>query len=487
MNAPRARQVLVGAIFLALAWWTGLELDRPIGNGEESMHAEILRHMLRSGDYLRTRWYGVVLHERPPLTYWLAAPFARFIPSEPGLRMSSALASFATLVTVYRAALKLWSHHSAALCATLLLAGVPSYHLLTRTLLCEAPFVLALTFALLATIWAQRDARALIGAAAGLGVAAALKGLAVAVPLLALAPWLWRANSLHGDRRTLLYALTLFALLALPFFVLGFVLDAPQFLRQHAEFHLLKRAQPGYLGGLGGGAFTYLRSLQYRDGPAMTGLMGSGAVLALWYGRDPARVTLTILGSYALAICVLTSLLGTRSAQYMLPMYPAAMLAVAGVLAMASERFERLREPMWALWLPLLALLVVFASQRYAGGREGLFESSYGKVLGEKARQLARNQRLYAYEWNGLSLGYYADRPVMLLTDQPARFSAMNFDIAAVARAKVAVLVPPLPAPSGTRVLLVGHKQTLRHAGWFRVEQVVAEDPPFQLVQARVR
>jgi 4-amino-4-deoxy-L-arabinose transferase-like glycosyltransferase len=242
MNALRER-ALPCALFLALALWTLLGLDRPIGNGDESLHAEILRHMLRSGDFLRTRWYGVTLHERPPLTYWLAAPFAFLSSSEIAVRASSALASFVTLLIVYRAALQLWAQRTAAVCAALLLAGVPSYHCLTRTLSSEAPYVLALTCALIGTIWAQRDARALTGALAGLGAATALKGVAVIVPMLALTPWLVRAHALHGDRRSLAYALAVFALLALPYFIIGMLLDAPAFLHQNAEFHMLKHNQ----------------------------------------------------------------------------------------------------------------------------------------------------------------------------------------------------------------------------------------------------
>lgn len=485
-DSESSRRVIAVALFAVLVLWTCYGLDRPIGNGDECMHAEILRTMMRSGDYLRTRWYGVVLHERPPMTYWLAVPFVHLLPGEWGVRGSSACASLLTLVVVYRAASQLWQQPRAAVCATLLLAGAPSYHVLTRTLLSEAPYVLALTCALLATIWAQRDARPLIAVAVSLGAATALKGLAVVVPVIALTPWLLRAYALHGDRRTLLYALGLFVLLALPYFALGLALDAPQFMRQHVEFHLLKSTQPGQL-GIGTGAFTYLRALQYRDGPVITGLMGSGAVLALWYGRDPARVTLTILGSYTLAVCVLTSLLGTRSAQFMLPMYPSAMLCVAGVLSVASERFERLRQPHVSALALLLAVVVVLSSSRYPGGSRALLESPYGKLLGQRVRQTAPEERVYAYEWNGLSLGYYADRPVLLVTESPERFATMNFDLSAVARGRIAALVPPLPARPGSRLLLAGVEAELRKAAWLVVDEVLATAPPYALVHARVR
>ena len=48
-NAARALRLSAWAL---LALWTLLGLDRPIGDGDESLHAEMLRQMIRSGDYL---------------------------------------------------------------------------------------------------------------------------------------------------------------------------------------------------------------------------------------------------------------------------------------------------------------------------------------------------------------------------------------------------------------------------------------------------
>jgi 4-amino-4-deoxy-L-arabinose transferase-like glycosyltransferase len=84
--SPAFRRTLVALLWLALAAFTALGLGDAIGDGDESVHAEMLREMLRSGDYLHTRWYGVALAERPQLVYWLAAPFAALISGELGVR-----------------------------------------------------------------------------------------------------------------------------------------------------------------------------------------------------------------------------------------------------------------------------------------------------------------------------------------------------------------------------------------------------------------
>src|ERR1700755_339170 len=77
--SPALRRTLLALFWLAIVALTALGLDRPVGDGDESMHAEILREMLRSGDVLHTRWYGVALNERPPLVYWLPAPFSPLV------------------------------------------------------------------------------------------------------------------------------------------------------------------------------------------------------------------------------------------------------------------------------------------------------------------------------------------------------------------------------------------------------------------------
>jgi hypothetical protein len=137
--------------------------------------------------------------------------------------------------------------------------------------------------------------------------------------------------------------------------------------------------------------------------------------------------------------------------------------------------------------MPALACAVLLASLRYSGGRDSLFERPFGKILGEKARGLGPTERLFAYEWYGLSLGYYADHPVVLLTAQRKRFESINFPEGAIAKAGAAALVPPLPAAAGTSILIAGHAGELSHAGWFKVDNIVAAAPPYFLARATVQ
>jgi 4-amino-4-deoxy-L-arabinose transferase-like glycosyltransferase len=474
LNAARALRLFAWAM---LALWTFLGLDRPIGDGDESMHAEMLRQMIRSGDYLHTRWYGVVLHERPPLIYWLALPFAQLSSSEVAVRMSCALMSFGTLVLIYRMACRLWAQPNAALCGCILLAAVPSYHVYTRTLMSEAPYLLALTVALWGALRAlEEDERhGLPLAAAGLGAAMAIKSLAAAVPLLALAPWLVWAQYRRGSLRSGLAALGIFLALAAPFFVLSYLEDPELFVREHIGFHLLQRARGGTL-GMGGGLLAYASSIPLRDGPWITLLLllivGASAYLRL--------LPLLLLSSYIMLFFVAMSLVGTHLPHYILPIYPAAALAAAGVIS-------QLQRPLYQALAPALAAVVLLASLPYSGGRDALLERPFGKILGQKARELPQDRPLYAYEWYGLALGYYADHPVVLLTAQPERFKAINFPMGAIARAHAAALVPPLPAAVGESILIAGHVSDLSQAKWFTISNILAAAPPYFLAEARIQ
>jgi 4-amino-4-deoxy-L-arabinose transferase-like glycosyltransferase len=473
--SPNAARALRFGAWAMLALWTFLGLDRPIGDGDESMHAEMLRQMIRSGDYLHTRWYGVVLHERPPLIYWLALPFAQLSSSEVAVRMSCALMSFGTLLLIYRIACRLWAQPNAALCGCILLAAVPSYHVYTRTLMSEAPYLLALTFALWGAIRAFEVRRGLLLAAAGLGAAMAIKSLAAAVPLLALAPWLAWAQYQRGSTRSSLAALGIFLALAAPFFVLSYLEDPELFVREHIGFHLLQRAQGGTL-GMAGGLLAYASSIPYRDGPWITLLLLLVVGASAYLRRGP----LLLLSSYIVLFFIAMSLVGTHLPHYILPIYPAAALAAAGVLS-------KLQRPLWLALAPALAVLVLLASLPYSGGRDALFERPFGKILGQKARELSKDQPLYAYEWYGLALGYYADRRVVLLTAQPERYKAINFPMGAIARAHAAALVPPLPAAQGESILIAGHVSDLSQAKWFMITNILAAAPPYFLAEARIQ
>jgi hypothetical protein len=236
--------------------------------------------------------------------------------------------------------------------------------------------------------------------------------------------------------------------------------------------------------GMGGDVLTYARSISYRDGPLIALLLPAILGASVYLGRRAELRALWLLASYSVVFFAAMSMIRTHSPHYILPIYPPVALAAAGVL---SHILARVQRPIWHVAAPAFAAMLLVVSLPYSGGRDALFERPFGKILGQKARELPKNERLYAYEWYGLALGYYADHPIVLLTAQPERFAAINFHMGPIERAGAAALVPPLPAAEGQTIFIAGHVADLSQAKWFSISNILAAAPPYFLAEARIQ
>ncbi len=475
------RRVLGWALWFWVGTFTFIGLDRAIGDGDECVHATALRDMMRSGDYLNVRYHGMLVLERPQLPYWLAAPFAHLIPGEVGLRISSALASFATLVLVFWAARKWWGRTDAAFVAMLLLAGSPSFHAYSRTLMSEPPLLLAITLALIGAVESLENPRALQLAAAGLGLAIACKSLVVAVPLLSLAPWLLRSAVRRADRKTLLFASAWFAGTALPYYALGFALHGARFGREHFLRSLAHRAVDSEGIGIAGGVFAYTHWVPQSEGPLTAAWLCLGVLGGIVWGLRRGRLDLVLLGSYALSVVFGMSLLATRLPHYILPAYPAAALSVGGLYADITQAGALVRSRFGLLLGPTCAMLVLLVSRLYPGGDQYLFQREAGRDLGRIAQRITTpDQKLYAYEWYGPSLSFYSERHLVLLTGNRRSYVVVREYVEDIA------LVPPAPQPVGSTLLIAGDVRVLSRASWLHVDDVVGFSAPYFLARAHV-
>jgi 4-amino-4-deoxy-L-arabinose transferase-like glycosyltransferase len=483
--SPRLLLVLGAALWLWIAGFTFAGLDDPIGDGDEHVHATILRDMLRSGDYLRPRWQGALVLERPLLPYWLAAPFSIAVPGEVGVRLSSALASFATLLVVFAAARAVWKRADVAFVATLLLAGSPSFHAYSRTLMSDPLLVLGIAVATASALLARREPRWLIGVAFGIGFGIAAKTLIAVVPVLGLLPWLVAparrlVESAHG-RRSVSLVLAALAVTALPYYVLETALHGEAFLRAHFGVSLAARATADGGISLPGGHAGYLLWIPRSEGPLAALWLSLGSAGALVWGWRKKNADLALLGAQASTVLVLMSLLATRLPHYLLPAYPAAALAVAGLYAEASARLGVPGRAFSALLGPALAMAVLLEARAHPGGYEYLLQRAASRDLGVVAQRVtAPQQAVYAYEWYGPALAYYAERPVRLLTEDPQAHALVS-RFAVPSR-----LVPPPPEPAGSQIVVSAEPELLSSCRWLRVEEVLARSPPIILVRARV-
>jgi 4-amino-4-deoxy-L-arabinose transferase-like glycosyltransferase len=491
--SDRAQRSLGALLWAWLGSLTFLDLDYPVGDGDESLHALILTHMLQSGDYLHSYWQGALALQRPQLPYWLAAPFAAWIEGERGLRLSSALCSLGCLVVVYRTALAAWRRWDAAWLATLLLAGSASFHVYSRTLMSDPPFLLALCVALAGSLDTARPRRALYLIAIGLGLATASKSLAVAVPAVALLPGCVRTLRAAGGWRALGGPLALLVALALPYYLLGFALHGRLFWEEHFLFNLVKRATSGYGLGLQGGLLAYAQWIPLADGALGAGWLVLGSVGALGVGLWRRDAALALSGSFACVVFVLMSLLAMRLPHYVLPAYLGAALGVAGLWVHATDALGALgagagSQPLGERLRPLAVLLglcLALLALDHPGGSPYLLQRTHGKELGVLAKKHAPAGRpIYAYEWYGPSLALYAERKAIVMTADQAFYRGVHFDV--IERADAARLVPPAPEPVGSELWIAAEADVLARTAWLSVVEVVGKSPPYQLVRARV-
>lgn len=478
--SPALQRVVAVALLLWLAAFTFAALDEPIGDGDEQVHATILRDMLRDGDWLRPHWDGKPVLERPLLPYWLAAPFSLALPGEAGIRIGSALASFATLLVVFAAARAQWQRCDAALLAALLLAGSPSFHAYSRTLMSDPLLVLGAAIAIAGTLAARRDPRALVIAGLGVGLAIAAKSLIAGVPALALAPW-WIGPLRAASVRTRLWAGAALASLALPYYALMTALHGGRFLQAHFGLSLAQRATTSFGFGMQDGPASYLLWVPSGEGPLTSAWLLLGSAGALIAGLRLRRAELALLGGYALGVFVLMSLLATRLPHYILPAYPAAALGVAGLYVELTARTGFAQRAFAALLAPALGLCALLEARAHPGGYQYLLQRSTSRDLGlVAARVAAPGQTIYLYDWYGPAIAYYAERPLVMLTQsQHARGVLSNVMRTA--------FVPPPPEPPGSALLIVAEPDALAAASWLRVERVLASSPPALLARARVR
>jgi len=214
-------------VLLLVGWFGSLE-HRGLFNPDEGRYAEIPREMLATGDWTTPRLNDLKYFEKPPLQYWLTAlSFAAFGEDEWTARLPTALLGFAALWFVAWTARRLWGPR-AALLASAFLGSCWGFYICGQYLTLDMTLSAFLTFALCAFILAQRAATdalqrnwmlvAWIGAALAMLakglIALVLPGLSLLVYSLVTRDWrVWRRLHLSSG-------LPLFALLALPWFVM---------------------------------------------------------------------------------------------------------------------------------------------------------------------------------------------------------------------------------------------------------------------------
>lgn len=312
----------------------------------EIRHAEIIREMAESGDYLIPKLLGKTYHDKPPVMHAVAAFLTRMVgtPSMTIARLPAAVAGMMGILATYGLGLLLFDRRS-ALVGAIALLGMPGYGLMAREARPDMILCASMLFTCLCLGLGMREERCmprifyfvLAGLLTGLGVVTkGPYGLVVPVFFAIFAPF--RRQDLKRPRLGwlcfvlgLLTAITIWAV--------------PAYLRDGGE---------------------YLRGVIFQPDLDVTegGRTGKPVFYYVWHG-----ILLTIPLSFFLphaivdlrrrgysaplaiagAIFIVISCIPKKRPHYMVPLYPFLSLGITASIVRHSVTSRIVRRAAWVL------------------------------------------------------------------------------------------------------------------------------------------
>ena len=343
--AALSRPAWIAITFVvAIAWFANLDV-RKLQHPDEGRYAEIAREMAVSGDWVTPRLNGLKYFEKPPMQYWLtAAGFRALEVDEWTARLPGALGGFLMLAIVAYVGSVIASPAVGAYAALALAGSIWPFGIAHMVTL-DALLTFWLTASLGAFLVAQHAGEGprarrwmLVGWAAAAG-AMLTKGLiALAIPFGALVAYSVATRDWRPWRRLdVARGLALFVVLATPWFVLV-SLRNPEFARfffVHEHFQRFLTTEHRRTG-----AWWYFLPMLVVGLLPWTGIF-------LWRLRSTWRDAAVAANGFAWArfclawsafVLVFFSLSGSKLPSYILPIFPAAALAIGWQVERANAR-----------------------------------------------------------------------------------------------------------------------------------------------------
>ena len=398
--------IVVGLILVLLPFYMR-NLDRPLGNGDEAVYAELARGMARGGDWLTARWQERPVFNRPPASIWpLALAMKVAGTSEAVIYAVGAVEAVVVVVLVYVLGMLLWSRSVGLLAA--LFAGTTTLHLIyARTVVADNLLCIFVLTSFIAWEMGRKRRAWLIVWGLVLGFALLTKQVVGLLPLAApIADGLARRPV---DWRKLAASLAIGLALAGLWLGIETWRFGPVFLRQHLLLNVVLRARAPMLEQTT--ASFYLRMLVALETPLI--VLSALGMLRLLV-RHRFLVPLWGLGSL-----FVFSVSATRFNYYALTTYPALALAMAALLQGAWQtvpgrsllRVLRLALPWLALgvWLAVhLPMPGFLRAQPSMDPEPGWLARTMGQVS-------APGDPLFLVGINPYSPRFYSDRHTVQL------------------------------------------------------------------------
>ena len=318
----------------------------------EIRHAEIIREMAESGDYLVPKLLGKPYHDKPPVMHASAAVLTRIIgePSMTIARMPSAVAGILGVLATYGVGLLLLDR-SSALVGAFALLGMPGYSFMARQARPDMLLCFSIIVSCLFLVLGMRKYRyiprmlyfTLAGLLTGLGVIT--KGpFGVLFPVFFAILVPFRRQDLKRPR---------FGWMG---FGIGVVISVaiwaiPAYLRDSGEYLRRVIFQPDLDVGKGGngGPFYYVWLVILLAMPLSLFL----PVAIVDLRRRGYSAMLAVAG----AIFIVISCIPQKRRHYLLPLYPFLALGIATSIVRHSKTSKLVRRAAWVL-IPLSVVAI---------------------------------------------------------------------------------------------------------------------------------
>jgi 4-amino-4-deoxy-L-arabinose transferase-like glycosyltransferase len=362
-----ALYIALFAIAAALSLWRlG---DTPLMDIDESMYAEIARHMVDSGDWVTPTFDGAATFLKPPLYYWLVALSMKCVgQTEFAVRIVSGLLGLAAVALTALLGRWVFSRREGLL-AGLILGLSPGFVLMIRVSTVDMTLTAFLTLAFYG--YARMIAKAPDGRPApdAISFLAMWLGAALATltkgPIGLLIPAL--VVGLHGIATRRLKrllglwipaGLALYFAIVLPWYVICTIRHGMEFLQENLLHHNLEKF---FVKGIYHDKTNYfflLKNFQWMFFPWILIMAVAALVRLVDLGRGPGRLARIGDAPLLFWIWFLAPTLVFSLSQYKLPTYIAPTLPACSLLV-ARWLDRGLRGDFWLAWLGKAALLLM--------------------------------------------------------------------------------------------------------------------------------
>ena len=280
MAAEKSRaQVSIEVILWALVTvvlFDGL-FDANLINGDDAIYADMARSAWNNGDFLSVGWHGTVLHEKPPILFFVVGLFGGVLGfTDTVVLLPNVIAAFLSLLLLRAIVRDLGYTPLVQGLAVLLLLSSTTFVFHSRRVMADPLFMLFM----LGFMWAwfrlqifpnsERVTRLRWAAGAFLGMAVLTKWIFAVLPVLAVCGW-HMGRFLQPRMKDVFVVSGVAFLVAVPWHVMQSVLHGVDFWKTYAGYHVFERAGQSLVGE--SDPSLYLRTIYLENTILLLGLV----------------------------------------------------------------------------------------------------------------------------------------------------------------------------------------------------------------------